>query len=224
MRYVLNKKLSVKQYVQKRRYFSLDAITQDLGFERLLIRDYLFDLKQEKILYSAGRGWYSTFSRPIELDVEPVQMMVKLIKKQYPLLKFSCWSTRQINRFTHHMLGKYVTLVYMEWDALPVVYDFLKDAGHDVWLNPRGKDIERFSVRENTVVLRPAISREPINGHYATIEKIMVDLFIEGESLYLMSEYDIVRKNILEDGRINVAALLAYAKRRKVPVDKVFKF
>lgn len=223
MRCVLNKKLLVKQYIKKRRYFSLDAIARDLGFERLLIRDYLLDLKKENILYGAGRGWYSTFARPFELDVEPVQEMVDIIKKKFPLLKFSCWSTRQINRFTHHMLGKYVTLVYMDWDAMPVVYDFLKDAGHDVWLNPRGKEAERFSVRENTVVLRPAISREPRNGYYATIEKIMVDLFIEGESLYLMSEYDIVRKNILEDGRIDVAALLAYAKRRKVPVDEVFK-
>lgn len=220
---MLNKKLSVKQYAKKHRYFSLDAIARDLGFERLLIRDYLLDLKKENLLYGAGRGWYSTFARSFELDVEPVQAMVELIKKKYPLLKFCCWSTRQINRFTHHMLGKYVTLVYMGWDAMPVVYDFLKDSGYDVWLNPRGKEAERFSVRGGTVVLRPAISREPRNGYYATIEKIMVDLFIEGESLYLMSEYDIVRKNILEDGRINIAALLAYAKRRKVPVEKVFK-
>ena len=219
----MNKKLLVKKYAEKHRYFFLYDAARELGFDKELVMNYCYQLKKENLVFGAGRGWYSNFARPFELDTEPVQEMVDIIKKKFPLLKFSCWSTRQINRFTHHMLGKYVTLVYMDWDALPVVYDFLKDAGHDVWLNPRGKEAERFSVRENTVVLRPAISREPRNGYYAAIEKIMVDLFIEGESLYLMSEYDIVRKNILEDGRIDVAALLAYAKRRKVPSKAVFK-
>ncbi|MCA9406630.1 MAG: hypothetical protein KC684_08835 [Candidatus Omnitrophica bacterium] len=220
---MLNKKLLVKKYAEKHRYFFLYDAARELGLDKELVMNYCYQLKKENLIFGAGRGWYSNFARSFELDTEPVQEMVDSIKKKFPLLKFSCWSTRQINRFTHHMLGKYVTLVYMDWDALPVVYDFLKDAGHDVWLNPRGKEAERFAVRENTVVLRPAISREPRNGYYAAIEKIMVDLFIEGESLYLMSEYDIVRKNILEDGRIDVAALLAYAKRRKVPSKAVFK-
>lgn len=219
----MNKKSLVKKYVQKHRYFSLYDAARDLDLDKDLVMNYCYQLKKENLIFGAGRGWYSSFARAFELDIEPVQEMVEFIKKKYPLLKFSCWSTQQINRFTHHMLGKYVTLVYMDWDSMPVVYDFLKDAGYDVWLNPRGKEAERFSVRENTVVLRPAISREPRNGHYAPIEKIMVDLFIEGESLYLMSEYDIVRKNILDDGRIDIAVLLAYAKRRKVSPKAVFK-
>lgn len=218
----MNKKLLVRKYAEKHQYFFLYDAARDLGLDRDLVMNYCYQLKKESLVFGAGRGWYSNFARPFELDKEPVQKMVDIIRKKFPLLKFCCWSTRQINRFTHHMLGKYVTLVYMDWDALPVVYDFLKDTGYDVWLNPRGKEAARFSVRENTVVLRPAISREPRDGYYATIEKIMVDLFIEGESLYLMSEYDIVRKNILEDGRIDVAALLAYAKRRNVPSKAVF--
>ena len=218
----MNKKLLVRKYAEKRRYFFLYDAARDLGLDKELVMNYCYQLKKENLIFGAGRGWYSTFARPFELDTDPVQEMVDLIKKKYPLLEFCCWSTRQINRFTHHMLAKYVTLVYMDWTSMPVVCDFIKDLGYDAWLNPRGKEAERFSVRENTVVFRPAISREPRSGYYATIEKIMVDLFIEGESLYLMSEYDIVKKNILGDGRIDVAALLAYAKRRKVPIAEVF--
>jgi hypothetical protein len=220
---VLNKKLLIRKYAQKRRYFSFGDITMDLGLDKGIVNDYLCEFKKEKVIYGAGRGWYSTIAQPFELDTEPVQEVIDIIKKKYHLLKFSCWSTRQINRFTHHMLAKYATIVYMDWDSMPVVYDFMKDSGYDAWLNPRGKEAERFSVGDKTVVFRPAITREPRDGYYATIEKIMVDLFIEGEDLYLMSEYDIVKKGILDDGRIDVAALLAYARRRKIPVEKVFR-
>ncbi|HOD13003.1 MAG TPA: hypothetical protein PKO44_07955 [Candidatus Omnitrophota bacterium] len=221
-RCVLNKKASLKEYAQKYRYFSIGDIARDLGFEKKTLKVYLSAFKKEKIVYDAGRGWYSNIAEPFELSTESLQEIVAVLRKKYPLLKFSCWSMQQINRFTHHMLGKYVTFIYMDWDSMSVVYDFLKDAGYDVWLNPRGKEAERFSVREQTIVLRPAISGQPAKGFFAPIEKIMVDLYLEIETLNVMSEYEIVRSNILADGRIDVASLLSYARRRRVPKAEVW--
>lgn len=101
-------------------------------------------------------------------------------------------------------------------------YDFLKDAGYDVWLNPRGKDAERFAVGKKTVVIRPNISREPADGHAARVEKILVDLLIEARDLRLMDieEYYRLRSDVLGSGRVDIATLLSYAKRRKLRVEK----
>ena len=219
----MNKKALVKEYAQKYHYFSLADIARDLGFDKKILKDYLSAFKKEKVVYDAGRGWYSNIAQPFELDTECLVEIVDVLKKKYPLLKFSCWSMQQINRFTHHLLAKYVTFVYTDWDAMPVLYDFLKDTGYDAWLNPRGKDADRFSVREQTIVLRPAISGQPLNGYFAPIEKLMVDLYLEINALSLMSEYELVRSNILDDGRINVAALLSYARRRRVPKAEVWE-
>jgi hypothetical protein len=68
------------------------------------------------------------------------------------------------------------------------------------------------------VVIRASITREPVDGYYATIEKILVDLFIERDRLLLMDEAEYVRvfRNLVLSHRINMARLLEYAERRKI--------
>jgi len=98
------------------------------------------------------------------------------------------------------------------------VYDFLKDSGYDVWLNPRGNDARKFIIGEKTVVIRPTITRERSSNHAADIEKILVDLLVEVSNLRLMDEdeHSRILGNVLAAGRVDVGALLNYAQRRKL--------
>lgn len=92
---------------------------------------------------------------------------------------------------------------------------------YDAWLNPRGNEAQKFSVGKKTVVIRPSISRESSNVHFANIEKILVDIFVEATTLNLMDEdeYFHIFGSILESGRINVGTLLNYAGRRKLKTE-----
>ncbi|MDP3041269.1 MAG: hypothetical protein Q8N62_00825 [Candidatus Omnitrophota bacterium] len=182
---------------------------------------YLVDFGKEGILYGAGRGWYSFIKQSFELDQRPVKKIIAAMEKKYPLLSFSVWSTEQLKSFAHHMLARFVTFVYVDRDAMGGVYDFLKDSGYDVWLNPRGNDARKFSIGEKTVVIRPAITRERSSGHVADIEKILVDLLVEASDLKLMDEdeHSRILGNVLAAGRVDVGALLNYAKRRKLKTE-----
>lgn len=207
-------------------YFNREDLRNLVPDVRLgTLNKYLVDFGKEGILYGAGRGWYSFVKQPFELDCVPVKKIITTMEKKYPLLSFSAWSTEQLKSFVHHMLARFVTFVYVDRDAMGGVYDFLKDSGYDVWLNPRGNDARKFSIGEKTVVIRPTITRERSNGHVADIEKILVDLLVEASDLKLMDEdeHSRILGNVLADGRVDVGALLNYAKRRKLKTEGLIK-
>jgi hypothetical protein len=200
-------------------YFNIDAVRAYLNLQGrktqgATLKSYLSELTTSSFLYNAGKGWYTFVKEPFKLDLEPVSELTHLIEKKYPLLDFSCWSTAQIRAYMHHLLDRFASFVYVEQDAMPSVSEFLRDQGYDVWNNPRAKTAEGFAIRNRTVVIRRTIKRQPENGHFAPIEKILVDLFIENRSLPMMEleEYARLFKNISEKERISIGTFLSYAK------------
>lgn len=215
-----------KKLKGNRRYFSREDLRNLIpGVRSGTLNRYLVDFNKEGILYGAGRGWYSFVKQSFELDRQPVKKMVSSLEKKYPLLSFSVWSTAQLKSFAHHMLTRFVTFVYVDRDAISGIYDFLKDSGYDVWLNPRGNDVRKFSIGEKTIVIRPAISRESSSGHFADIGKILVDLFVEAAALNLMDEDEFysILKSALTAGRADIGSLLNYASRRKLKTEELIE-
>jgi len=211
-----------KKLKSQQQYFSREDLRNLVSEVHLgTFNKYLVDFGKEGILYGAGRGWYSFIKQSFELDQRPVKKIIAAMEKKYPLLSFSVWSTEQLRSFAHHMLARFVTFVYVDRDAMGGVYDFLKDTGYDVWLNPRGNDARKFSIGEKTVVIRPTITRERSSGHVADIEKVLVDLLVEASDLKLMDEdeHSRILGNVIAAGRVDVGALLNYAKRRKLKTE-----
>ena len=215
-----------KKLKGNRRYFSREDLRNLIpeGRSNTLNR-YLVDFNKEGVLHGAGRGWYSFVKQSFELDRQSVKEIAATIEKKYTLLSFSVWSTEQLKPFVHHLLARFATFVYIDRDAIGGIYDFLKDSGYDVWLNPHGNDVRKFSIGKKTVVIRPAISRERSREHFADIEKILVDLLIEAAALNLIDEdeYYLVFENVLATGRIDIGTLLNYARRRKLKTDQFIK-
>ena len=67
-------------------------------------------------------------------------------------------------------------------------------------------------------VLRQTIKRQPEDGHFAPIEKILVDLFMENKALPLieLEEYSRLFRNITDRERISMATFLSYAREREL--------
>jgi len=224
-------KKEIEEMLKKnQRYFSREALRNLIseGYSSIqsgTLNRYLVDFNKHGILYGAGRGWYSFIKQSFELEQRPVKKIVTTLEKKYPLLFFSVWSTEQLKSFAHHMLARFAVFVYADRDAMSGIYDFLKDSGYDVWLKPRGNDAQKFSIGEKTVVIRPVISRERSSGHFADIEKILVDLFVEADALNLIDEDECYRifRSVLAAGRVDIGALLNYARRRKLKTEQFIK-
>ena len=109
--------------------------------------------------------------------------------------------------------------MYTETDAIDSVTEFLQSQKHTVFPNPKQTEVEKYVAGTNRrIIVRPLVTKEPVEGHYATIEKILIDLFLEKDRLFLMdsAEYKRIFENIIFVKRINMGRLFGYAERRKV--------
>lgn len=208
-------------------YFKYDDVKKLLNEKKIQItnstlKTYLHSLIKEKAIYDAGKGWYSSIEKQFELNKKPVEDITKTINHKLPLLSFSCWSTEQLNSFTHHILSKFITFVYTDSDYIKNTADILEGAGYSVYENPTKAEIAKlFKLNEKTVILRPSIFKQPENSdNCSSIEKILVDFLIENRKIRIMesSEAEQVVKNAINSGRLNISALFSYAKRRELVI------
>ena len=222
------KKTSVKSAIQEaikgKKYFSVDAIKKRLRttgteFNNATVNQYLYNLKNEGKLFDAGRGWYATVGAPILLNTKPVEKLASVVKKHFPLLKFAAWSTEQLQPFAHHMMTHFTSFIYTDVDSMAPIAEHLKDRAYIVHLNPQQSEVDKyFDPSSATVVVRQSVTEQPVQNSYATIEKILVDLFLEKDRLHLMdgSEYERIFRALILSQRITMPRLLRYADRRKV--------
>jgi len=215
----------VVNYAKSKYYFHINDLKKyfderKIEFKEETLEKSIYRLKKTGLIYGAGKGWYSTIKEEFKLDSKPIKKIVTLVKKKFPLLEFSCWSTEQIKGYFHHLPSQFVTFVHADKDFLQSLKDFLSDSRYNVYLNPRKREAEKYvELNKNTIILRPAVSyREPKSNNWAKIEKILVDLFMETKKInYMdMEEYKKIMSNIVLDYRINMAELFDHADRRGI--------
>lgn len=176
------------------------------------------------MLFDAGRRWYSTIPTPFKPQYSSVKTVARQVEKQFPLLQFSVWSFEQLQPFAHHLMSRFTTFLYTEMDAIVPVADYLQGQKYVVYANPKQTEVEKYvAASDRRIIVRQLITEEPVEGHYATIEKTLIDLFLEKDRLFLMdlAEFKRVFENIIFAHRINMGRLFRYAERRKVKASIV---
>jgi hypothetical protein len=211
-------------YARDRYYFHINDLKRyftekGIKFEEDTLKKYLYLLKKNKVIYPAGRGWYSNIQKEFELNIESIKKIIKLLTDKFPLLEFSCWSTEQLKGFFHHLPTQFVTFIYTDKDFLPSVKDFLIENDYNVYLNPHKIEVEKFvELKPQTIILRPSVSsRVSKEKNLTKIEKILVDLFMEMKKINLIDQEEYIKiiSNIVLNYRINMAEILDYADRRE---------
>ncbi|MDA3885852.1 MAG: hypothetical protein PF638_09695 [Candidatus Delongbacteria bacterium] len=217
----------IEKLKKQKKYFSYENIKALLEEEKLEItpsslKSYVFELVHKGIIFDAGKGWYSSIEKEFNLNTKPVESVIRKIKKSLPLLEFSCWSTEQINSYTHHILSRFIVFIYTESDFIRNTAEVLIQAGYKVYENPNKDEIEKyFRVEDKTVVILPSITKQPESiNNFSPIEKLLIDLHIENNKFKIMenSEVDEVIIKAINSGRINISAMNSYAKRRNSDV------
>ncbi len=218
-------KESIIDYARDKYYFHINDLKRyftEKGnkFEEDTLKKYLYLLKKNKVIYPAGRGWYSNIQKEFELNIEPTEKIIKLLIEKFPLLEFSCWSTEQLKGFFHHLPSQFVTFIYTDKDFLSTLRDFLTENYYNIYLNPSKIEAEKFiELKTKTIILRPSVSsRISKEKNLTKIEKILVDLFMEMKKISLVDkeEYIKIVSNIILNYRINMAEMLDYAHNRKI--------
>ena len=90
-----------------RPYVSFAAVRSALGASPLaakpgLLREYLSEAMDKKVIHDAGRGWYSSLELIAVLDPEATAPLRDSLAKRFPFLPHFVWSTRQLNPWLHH--------------------------------------------------------------------------------------------------------------------------
>lgn len=212
------------QTVNSSKYASVDGLRKKLQLRKKNIPSTtlyatLHRFVEAKTIFDAGKGWYSTIQTPFTPQYESVKEIARQIEKQFPKLNFSVWSTEQLQPFAHHLMSRFTTFVYTETDAISSVTEFLQSQQYTVYPNPKQADVEKYvATSDRRIIVRALVTEEPLDRHYATIEKTLVDLFLEKDRLFLMdgTEYQRIFEGLIFSNRINIGRLLRYAARREL--------
>ncbi len=231
-KHYLADELLPKLFGPSRHYIDLATVqrtieAESLVYEATTINRYLHEWTREGRIHDAGRGWYSNLPHAFHavLETPPVPELEKLLKKKFPLLEFTVWSTRQLTTFFHHYAARHATFLMVDRDAMDTVADALSKAGHHVVIHPLADAAKKFALTQNeTIILRPRLSSDHKEPH-APIEQMLVDLHHEIQKLGLfdLSEFQSVFSNLSNRYRLNIPALKRYAERRKTDSTELLK-
>jgi hypothetical protein len=188
--------------------------------DRSVLWNYLSQLKSEKIIFDAGYGVYSTIAKTYELPtVARAQDIAQFIKKEFSLVTdFIVWDTKALQSFYHHTQTHHITFIEIEKDVLSSVYDKLYLKFKNVLSERRSKAFfEAFDVARDPAVVRGLVSRSPRDGYLPTLEKILVDMFMDLDKYNYIgrSDYLEIWRELIQGYRMNVRTIYSYSKRRK---------
>lgn len=171
---------------------------------------------EKKVIHDSGRGWYSSLETPAVLDPEATTPLRDSLARRFSFLPHYVWSTRQVNPWMQHQLGKSVQFVQVESDGEDDVAAFLRNEGWSVIVNPTAKTAKDFAPGERSVVIR-GIRRPFDPTTEPRVENVLVDLMLENSRLHIMDEgerQDMSRK-LLTTNRVEIAALFARLRDHK---------
>lgn len=198
-----------------RPYFSFSMVRKSVGGSPLaakpaLLREYLSEAMAGQVIHDAGRGWYSSLGTPAVLDPEATALLRDALAKRFPFLPHYVWSTRQLNPWMHHLLGKFVQFVQVESGGEDDVAAFLRNEGWSVAVNPTAKTARDFAPGERSVVIR-GIRRLFDPATEPRVETVLVDLMLENSRLRLMDEGERqgMSRKLVTTHRVEMAGLLA---------------
>lgn len=215
----LNKRELVKEYAKKHRYFTLEEAVKASQANKQLVKNYLRELKQDGIIFSAGRGVYSSIAQEFHPEEKSrVIELRQLLKKQYPDLDFLIWNTLYFQPYYHHQQTHNITFVEVEADAIHPVADRISRDYRFVTIEKASRMAPKdFDITRNPIVVRLLIKGSPRKGHTPTLEKMLVDLFVIKDKYSTMADSDYWELWRSIDGffRVDVSALIAYAKTRR---------
>lgn len=182
-------------------------------------------LRSENIFIESDNQKYKKITKSIykyNFD-ETENKIYKTLSKEYSKINFIVWNTKILNDFTLHYVMKNYIIVEVEKSLIDLFINLLKEKmskKYTIITQDILNDNRNLYVNdENIIVIKPLRVKSPLdnieNKKIISIEKIMVDLYVDKLYLYYQGkELQTIYKNILDKYDVNLKRLLNYAKLR----------
>ncbi|KJJ84930.1 hypothetical protein OMAG_001160 [Candidatus Omnitrophus magneticus] len=218
-RWILDNKTLLREYIKKYRYFSLNNVVQSIGIKRCVAIKYLQLFKSEKIVFSAGRGFYTSEGREfIYPKISRVIKIRQLIIKEFPNLDFIIWNTLYFQPYYHHQQTHNITVVEVEYDGIQSVVEIISRFYRNVITESKRKlCTSEFDITNDPIIVRPFIRRSPRDGNEPRLEKMLVDIYIINYKYKIMADVDFweLWRSLFSLYRIDFSKLIDYAVGRR---------
>lgn len=194
------------------------------SLKRSTVEWRIYELQRRRILERVGRGRYRV-GQSSAFVPEPDQGLKEVYKsliEAFPFIEHAClWRSEWLTPFLIHQPTRKYRYMEVHRDALEAVFDHLKqNEGVKVYIDPSPILLDRYSEGQEEFILTPLISEAPVQYvkglPVPTIEKLVVDFFIEKERLAIGSSKDFQHffQSALSEYRVDRNKLLRYARRR----------
>lgn len=179
-------------------------------------------LKNENLIYQAGRGLY-TFEFKPEFKLE-VSLKTKRIYNKTKVLtdtELVVWDTEMLDAIIERESEKRATFLLVQKDELNELFEQMQSMSKPVYLEPNQEIIQRYILPQNDVILLyPLISETPTYhiGDYVapTLEGVLVNAWLLSENYLKSLDYSIAEifECAFRKYNVNKNKLLRYAARR----------
>lgn len=215
----MNKKEFIEKYTKEHRYCSLSEVVSASGVSRPLAKKYLHELKEAGIIFPAGKGIYSSIAKTFPLEEKSrVAKIRQMISREYPNLDFIIWNTLSFQPYYHHQQTHSITFIEVEYDAIHPIYDRISRDYRYVLIEKASRVPPKdFDIAKDPIVIKLMLKNSPRQGHAATLEKMLVDLFIVKDKYCTMpnADYWELWRSLDSFYRVNVTDIIRYAKARR---------
>ena len=194
----------------------------------------IYELVQRGLLQRIGRGKYiigKELKYFPEFSAKEIKIN-KLIKNEFPFIKYCIWNTSNLNEFLQHQSSLQFIVVEVEKEALESVYFTIKDGFNSTFKKPSKEMVEDFiSTHQKSIVINSFVTEAPIlnikNIPTSSLEKLLVDLYCDKNLFYYLQGNELVTvfKYAFDKYTVNRSKLLRYADRRrkKLQIDDFIK-
>ena len=215
----MNKKEFISSYIKDHRYFSLSDVVKESGVSQPLAKKYLHELKMAGNIFPAGKGMYSSVSKTFQPEEKSrVTEIRQMLSREFPDLDFIIWNTLSFQPYYHHQQTHHITFVEVEYDAINAVFNKISSAYRHVLIEKASRVAQKdFDITKDPIVVRLLVKRSPRQGHTATLERMLVDMFVIKDKYATMSSTDYweLWKSIDRFYRVSVTDIIRYAKARR---------
>lgn len=235
MKYVkMIDKLSKKKTIDKEKLYELYKKVYDNENTRSFDNMIAY-FKSNNVITELEKDKYAIITKEIykySEKEEEERKIYKILNNEYPKINFIVWNTKILNDFTLHYVMKNFIVVETEKYAIEMFVTLLKDKLSKKYTiitqDMLNLNRDMYMSDENIIVIKPLRVKSPLeninNKKVISIEKIMVDLYIDKLYLYYQGkELQTIYENIFEKYDINMRKLLNYANlRMKIEIYKKY--
>jgi len=201
------------------------------SIKRSTLRWRIYELVRQGVLNNVGRGLYTL--HPLREFRPEIPRHIKIlhtpIVKEFPYATISTWTSEWLRKWLLHMPKSFFTIVEVESDALQHIFHFLQDSRRFVFLNSYPSLEMTGYHRDKVIVVKKLTSQSPLVEREGiaipTIEKILVDLYIDSDAFPSMQGKDLkeIYKGVFHDFDVNTKSMFRYASRRG-KLDEIVEF